>query len=301
LSTTVSVNADNRWACSNGACAYARLGFPAAQDGVPALVDFENSVLSRREVSPPIADRSNWNILRERVLRALLCSREPTSANADSFLRAVHGADDHPKVLIIGGATRGLGTDAIYADPNISLIGLDIYCTTITDLVADGHNLPFADGSIDGVWIQAVLEHVLEPHRVVDEIYRVLSGRGVVYAETPFMQQVHMGGNDFTRFTHSGHRWLFRRFEEISSGVREGPGTAMLWSIKYFFASISGTYKVGTLVALAFFWLRFFDRISRRQIALDGASGIYFLGRRSERTLSPGEILALYRGALRTA
>jgi SAM-dependent methyltransferase len=203
--------------------------------------------------------------------------------------------------LIIGGATIGIGAEAIHADPDVSLIGTDIYCGEITDVIADGHNLPFADSSIDGVWIQAVLEHVLEPHRVVEEIHRVLQGRGVVYAETPFIQQVHMGRSDFTRFTHSGHRWLFRKFEEISSGVTRGPGTAMLWSIKYFFASLFGAYKIGTLIAFAFFWLRFFDGCAHGAYAIDGASGIYFFGRRSDRSLNPKEALSLYEGAIKSS
>ena len=42
---------------------------------------------------------------------------------------------------------------------------------------------------------------------------------GVVYAETPFLQAVHEGPWDFTRFTESGHRWLFRAFERLDSGV----------------------------------------------------------------------------------
>jgi SAM-dependent methyltransferase len=298
LDAVNSQSAEWKWICGNDSCAYATAGFFAVGD-IPVLIDFENSVLSRGEINfAGRTSRTRWADAKHAILRAFFCSRGSTPANAETFLRAVHEVADHPRVLIIGGATIGIGAEAIHADPDISLIGTDIYYSEITDLIADGHNLPLVDGSIDGVWIQAVLEHVLEPHRVVEEIHRVLQGRGIVYAETPFMQQVHMGGCDFTRFTHSGHRWLFRKFEEISSGVTQGPGTTMLWSIKYFFASLFGTYKIGTLIALAFFWLRFFDRFARRAYAIDGASGIYFLGRRSDQSLSPKEILPFYTGAL---
>ena len=51
------------------------------------------------------------------------------------------------------------------------------------------------------------------------EIYRVLKSDGIVYIETPFMQQVHGGKYDFTRFTYLGHRRLFARFQEIESGI----------------------------------------------------------------------------------
>ncbi len=56
------------------------------------------------------------------------------------------------------------------------------------------------------------------------EIHRVLRPGGIVYADTPFLQQVHEGAYDFTRFTDSGHRFLFRRFERIDSGSVAGCG-----------------------------------------------------------------------------
>jgi hypothetical protein len=281
---------------------YAGLGFPVADGDTPALLDFENSVVSRETVTQSSTgarkSQEQWANAKHAIVSAILCPRGPTPDNAKRFLSEVHELTDHPTVLVIGGATIGLGAKAIYTDPDITLIGTDIHSSELTDLLADGHNLPLADGTIHGVWVQAVLEHVLEPHVVVKEIHRVLHKRGVVYAETPFMQQVHLGSHDFTRFTHSGHRWLFRGFEEISAGVTHGPGTTMLWSIKYFFGSLLGTYKLGTLIALAFFWLRFFDQLARARYAIDGANGVFFLGRRSDRVVGPKEILKLYRGAL---
>ena len=75
---------------------------------------------------------------------------------------------------------------------------------------------------------------MLEPGRWCAEIHRVLKPGGLVYAETPFMQQVHEGAYDFTRFTESGHRYLFARFDLIDSGVTAGAGTQLLWSLDYF-------------------------------------------------------------------
>jgi SAM-dependent methyltransferase len=270
-------------------------------DNTPALIDFDNSVVSREGaiqglVNPVRLDSTKSR--RRRAVNFLVASRGPTSQYVRRFLDAVHRLSDRPVVLTIGGGTVGFGAAEIYDDRGIKLLGTDIYRTEITDLVADGHQLPIADKSVDGVWIQAVLEHVLEPDRVAQEIHRVLVDRGVVYAETPFMQQVHMGAYDFTRFTLSGHRWLFRGFEEISSGITRGPGTVMIWAIRYFVASVFGTYKAGTLAAMLFFWLRFFDRWAKPAHAADGASGVYFFGRRSDRVISPKQAIACYRGAL---
>ena len=90
--------------------------------------------------------------------------------------------------------------------------------------IADAHNIPIVNEYFDCVIIQAVLEHVLRPNQVVNEIFRVLKANGIVYSETPFLQQVHEGPYDFTRFTESGHRYLFKNFELIKSGASDGAG-----------------------------------------------------------------------------
>jgi len=127
---------------------------------------------------------------------------------------------------------------------------------------------------------------------------------GLVYAETPFMQQVHNGGCDFTRFTHIGHRRLFREFEEVASGAVGGPGMALAWSYQHFLYSVVTARPLRRLMTVvgraSAFWLKYLDpALIRRPAALDAASGYYFLGRRSERTLSDREVIRTYRGALR--
>jgi ubiquinone/menaquinone biosynthesis C-methylase UbiE len=115
------------------------------------------------------------------------------------------------------------------------------------------HDLPFADNSFDGVVVQAVLEHVVD-RRAAWRRHRVLKGRGVVYAETPFMQQVHMGPYDFTRFTHSGHRRLFRWFRG-GRAAPCGPGMALAWAYQHFLLSFAtrGLSAVAALASLTAF------------------------------------------------
>ena len=114
---------------------------------------------------------------------------------------------------------------------------MDVSFAPKTKLIADGHDIPFEDNTFDCVIIQAVLEHVLDPVRCVDEIHRVLKMTGIVYSETPFIQQVHMQQYDFTRFTYLGHRRLFRKFIEIEHEPLMGPGTALAWSYTHFLRS----------------------------------------------------------------
>ena len=129
-------------------------------------------------------------------------------------------------------------------DTRFEFVATDVSMGPLTALVCDSHDLPFEDETFDGVIVQAVSEHVVDPGRCVDEIYRVLKPRGLVYAETLFMQQVHMGRYDFTRFSHSGHRRLFRQFAELSSGPICGPGMALAWSYQYFLLSFATSRAV---------------------------------------------------------
>jgi SAM-dependent methyltransferase len=210
------------------------------------------------------------------------------------LLARVKAAGRRPKVLVIGGGTVSSGARGLYADPDVDLIGTDVYASPYTSVVADGHHLPFRDDSFDGVWIQAVLEHVLEPQMVADEIHRVLKPGGLVYADTPFMQQVHEGAYDFTRFTLSGHRWLFRKFDVIDAGVAGGAGIATLWSIRAFARSLGAGYGLATLIALPFVWLRFLEKFAKRGLNSDAASATFFFGSKSSRTLTPLEMVAYF-------
>jgi SAM-dependent methyltransferase len=154
------------------------------------------------------------------------------------------------------------------------------------------------DASVDGVWIQAVLEHVLNPEQVVAEIRRVLRPGGIVYSEIPFLQPVHEGPYDFTRFTESGHRWLYRWFDCVEAGPGRGPGSTLLLAIRYTMAGVFRHRRLGTAVAcLLFFWVRFFDRIIPRNYTIDAACGSYFLGQKTERPLDPHAMVAYYGGA----
>ena len=137
----------------------------------------------------------------------------------------------------------------------------------------------------------------------MDEIYRVCSDGGFVYSEVPFMQQVHEGAYDFTRYTLAGHRRLAERFDEIESGAVAGPATALVWSIEHFALALAGggprrRTVVQAIVRLCCAWLKELDRlVAHRPAALDGASCTYFLGVRRRDAVSDADIVAAYRGA----
>lgn len=276
-----------------------RCSYPAIQ-GAPVLIDFTRSILSREQITEsdvgsPVRRRATQGI-KHALKRVLSPEKRSTRRNIDRLIAALP-RDHRPLVLVIGGGTVGQGIGALYDHPDLGIAAFDIYHSPNIQFIADAHSIPLRDRTFDAVVIQAVLEHVLDPQQVVDEIWRVLKPDGLVYAETPFLQHVHEGAYDFTRFTESGHRFLFRRFALVDSGISGGPGTQLIWSIDYFARAVFRSRLIGKMFKLAFSWLQLFDGLVPSTYASDAASGLYFLGRRSNRTVSPREIVSFYRGA----
>jgi SAM-dependent methyltransferase len=291
---------DGVWRCTGASCAYADEPFPVVA-GVPALVDFEHSVLDagrlRAVDGGSVVPRSRFAA----PLRRLLHPANTTAPANVARMQALLEADTpgrNPRILVVGGGTVGDGLERLYADRGVDLISFDVYASPVTQFIGDGHAIPLADGSVDGVIVQAVLEHVLEPTVVAGEIHRVLRTGGIVYADTPFLQQVHEGAYDFTRFTDSGHRYLFRSFERIDSGSVAGAGTALRWSVDYFVRALTRSVPLGRVVSLCFFWLSHLDRFLDPKHSLDAASSVFFLGRKTEEPMSGADIIGYYQGGM---
>jgi SAM-dependent methyltransferase/uncharacterized protein YbaR (Trm112 family) len=284
--------------CSESAC---RREFPVI-DGVPILINSSRSVFSIEDFTSGRTTTVQTSVSRKQKIWQTIrrfvpsLSHNPKAAgNCGRFRDTILENVGRPIVLIVGAGELGDGLNQIIADKRFTFVECDVYINERVHAIADAHDLPFLDGSFDGVICQAVLEHVADPQRCVEEIHRVLKPGGVVYAEIPFMQQVHMQGYDFTRFTLTGCRRLFRNFREISAGALGGPGMALAWSISYFVGSFSpsNVWSVFRLALLPYFifWLKYFDVFLQNPSATDAASATYFLGCRSETATPDSEIL----------
>ena len=278
--------------------------------GVPVLINERRSTFRIADYqrlagfSPTTSDNGRLAELVDRRLPSLtlnLRSRENFELLAE-LVRAQAPPQRRARVLIVGAGSGGEGADALLDDARIQCIETDVAPGPRTQVICDAHDLPFAEGTFEAVVCQAVLEHVLDPIRVVGEIHRVLAPQGLVYSEVPFMQQVHGGAYDVTRFTLLGHRRLYRFFDEISSGVQGGPGMALSWSLWYLLRTLAparaGRGIAFVVARLLFACLKYLDPwLVRRPAAVDAASGTFFLGRRREEAVSDEAILSSYRGA----
>jgi SAM-dependent methyltransferase len=215
--------------------------------GVPVIISEEktDTLCESSRVASYVSRQSRETLVGKIITHAKkLQGTSPASKkNCEDFLTFVSANSENPRILIIGSGEVGSAADRLNT-AGVKVTGIDIYVTEYVDLVCDAHYLPFESESFDGVWIQAVLEHVMDPAKVVNEIHRVLRKDGTVYAETAFMQPVHEGAYDFTRFTVLGHRYLFKSFDLVDMGGVASVVSSLSWAIKYFFLAVTGSKKM---------------------------------------------------------
>lgn len=261
--------------------------------GIPILIDESVSAFRMSSYKRPRPLTRNERA--KRAMRSMLPAISMNLAARRSFrqFRAMLFAlNAKPRVLIIGGATAGTGIGELLADERIEFVESDVSIDERTTLVCDAHMLPFADQTFDGVISQALMMYLQDFPRCISEMMRVLRPGGVVYSDTPFMEQVVGGAYDFYRFTLTGHEYQFRNFEKISSGVSCGPAMATAWSIQYLLLSFTENLGLRAAIRIfckcTLFWMKYLDLLLvDKRGAVDAAAGTYFLGRLPDDKLAP--------------
>jgi len=122
------------------------------------------------------------------------------------------------KVLVIGSGVSRYD----------NAIHLDLDDFPGVDLIADAHRLPLVDNAVDGVICEVVLEHLIEPSRVIAEAQRVLKPGGRFFFIAPFVFPYHGQPGDYRRWTKEGLRVEFGSFGELEIGIHGGPSSAMV-------------------------------------------------------------------------
>jgi uncharacterized protein YbaR (Trm112 family)/SAM-dependent methyltransferase len=291
--------------CQNSYC---NLEYPIISD-IPIMINDNNSIFSisdfeKQKTTTFRSVKKKWKSYLKKVVYRIIPSISNNLSSKRNFKEIVSllKSIENPKVLIIGGGVITTGTGILINTEGIISVESDVSFGPRTELILDSHNIPFSDRTFDAVILQAVLEHVIDPFVCISEVERVLKDSGIVYVATPFMQQVHMGRYDFTRFTYLGHRRLLRKFKEIDAGISAGPGVALAWSIKFFLRSLfkNKTLQIimEILTGLLFFWLKYIDYLTvNNNASYEAASSYYFIGRKhTGYHLSDSELLKSFIG-----
>ena len=85
---------------------------------------------------------------------------------------------------------------------------MDIDPSTNPTIVASADSIPIESGSIDTILSSQMLEHVVNPQKCLDEMFRVLKVGGVCIITVPFFNEEHSEPIDYYRFTRFGIIYL---------------------------------------------------------------------------------------------
>ncbi len=165
-------------------------------------------------------------------LKGMLTRDYRTAASVAAFHAVFDPLPDGALCISVGGGP---------SRPHPRLVNLNIGPFPEVDVVADAHALPYADGCVDAIYCEAVLEHLPDPARAVREMFRVLRAGGQAYAITPFLQHYHGFPHHYQNFTITGHCHLFESqgFAVGESGTCVGPVYMMVGMVANFISELA--------------------------------------------------------------
>lgn len=138
----------------------------------------------------------------------------PLDLPMDLITNAIHRKGGDTRILSVGGGpTRNSGHD----------INLNMAPFREVDVVGNAARLPFRTASVDGIWCNAVLEHVDDFAATIAEMVRVTEPRGIVMVLVPFLQPLHGYPADYQRFTAEGLAYHMRALKILAKGEAVGP------------------------------------------------------------------------------
>ena len=172
-----------------------------------------------------------------------------------------------------------------YSDLGSRVVNTDIFDSGTTDVIATALDLPFADGSVDLVIMQGVLEHVPDATLSLGECIRVLKPGGKFYTEMPFMQPYHESPIDMRRCTLPGLIEFCKPLREIDSGMNVGPASTVAWIVRELLAGVISGGKpqlyprVSSIVGWVVFPIKYLDHWFEKKPHFHRiGSSFYFIG-----------------------
>jgi SAM-dependent methyltransferase len=161
-------------------------------------------------------------------------------------IRAMIAAKDYRNpaaTKAFGRIFDGLPPDAVCLSPgggpsreNPMLTTVNIGPFPNVDVVADAHALPYANGSVDAIYSEAVFEHLYDPVTAAQEAFRVLKPGRLAFVCTPFLQPYHGYPHHYQNYTITGQARLFEKagFEVLETGTSVGPVYAITTQVALF-------------------------------------------------------------------
>ena len=206
------------------------------------LTNFKN--LKKEKFLPLLKKESkNMNFLSEeakKIYKIGACDTE--SANEWSPSEIIEQVVSQNEIVVNIGAGYRKNKERYYSLKNV--INTEIFAYPTTDIVCDGDDLPFKDNSVDAIISLAVLEHVKNPWKHVEEMLRVVKPGGKILADVPFLQPYHGYPYHYYNMTTEGLRNLFGKNVKILSHTIENwekPIHTLTWFLEKYVSFIQIT------------------------------------------------------------
>jgi SAM-dependent methyltransferase len=179
---------------------------------------------------------------------------------------------------------NNLGSDSIVMDCSSGdrkhsderVISFEYMPFEYPDIFGDGHALPFADGTFDAVFSQAVMEHMRDPYLAAREISRVTKPDGIIYVESAFMQPLHAVPYHFFNTTTWGIEAIFNE-AKVSTEISEWFGPISFSVDWYLNACGGGGLSIDERDQLRKLFLKVDKNVTYEQLK-PIASGVSFWG-----------------------
>lgn len=112
-----------------------------------------------------------------------------------------------------------------------SYTGCDVVQSSMSkvDVICEATSLTFKENQFDTVFSTQVIEHVSDPFKMLEEIYRVLRPGGTLIISAPFCWELHEEPYDFYRYSKYGLKAMIesRGFEVKSLKANGGKWAAI--------------------------------------------------------------------------
>lgn len=198
-----------------------------------------------------------------------------TKERSEVFVaRAMREVAAQKIVLDVGGGERFGKWMKLYA-PLFSASEyktFDFDASTGADVVGDIHAIPLPDASVHAVICSSVLEHVKDPRKAMDELYRILTPNGLLFFFVPSTYPYHARPGhypDYWRFFGDTIDDLFSRFSEKEIKKRGG----YFLALSFF---IPGQARMRFILTPVAEWLDMLFKTERRHTT----AGYYVLARK---------------------
>jgi SAM-dependent methyltransferase len=162
---------------------------------------------------------------------------------------------------------------------------LDIFPGEHIHYVSKVETIPEVDNFFKVIVTQEVLEHVQDPNKAVNEMYRVLKPNGTLYCQLPFIIGYHPGPTDYWRFTKEGISELLTKagFKIETIGITVGCASGFYRIAVEFFALLFSLplpfayHLFKAFFALVLFPIKWLDYLLSFSKEVDRIPGGYYI------------------------